>query len=76
MVGDSTITEENTSVEGIYSRQVFVLALLREKDPKKRKEYFEKLKGMNDPKLNEVLASTLEKIGSLRQKSLLSKKDM
>ncbi|WP_285048441.1 hemagglutinin repeat-containing protein [Fusobacterium necrophorum] len=61
MIGDQTILGENAVVDGVNSRKISVLALLREKDPKKRKEYFEKLKTIHDPKLEEVLASTLGK---------------
>ncbi|MDY6172348.1 MAG: hemagglutinin repeat-containing protein [Fusobacterium necrophorum] len=61
LIGDSTITEENIVIDGVQSRKVSVLTLLREKDPKKRKEFFEKLKTINDPKLEKVLASTLGK---------------
>ncbi|KYM65192.1 hypothetical protein A2U13_01990 [Fusobacterium necrophorum subsp. funduliforme] len=59
MLRDNTIAQENIDVDG--SRKVSVLALLREKDPKKRVAYFEKLKTINDPKLEEILASTLGK---------------
>lgn len=59
MLRDNTIAQENIDVDG--SRKVSVLALLREKDPKKRLAYFEKLKTINDPKLEEILASTLGK---------------
>ena len=59
MLRDNTIAQENIDVDG--SRKVSVLALLREKDPKKRSAYFEKLKTINDPKLEEILASTLGK---------------
>ncbi len=61
LIGDSTIAEENIVIDGVQSRKVSVLTLLREKDPKKRKEFFEKLKTINDPKLEKVLASTLGK---------------